>query len=278
MLIDCPGCGKSYHIIKAALGSSGRRVVCPRCDSIWFVAGETDTAPEDALYDAVPPADAEDICLATPIEIELPAADVKRPDRTAAKAARRQTPRQPGFCAGLLCLAISMALIGFRAQAVRLWPPAATAYAAVGLPVNLRGLAFSQFHTVTLNDGQQTVLGVEGAITNLRSHAVSVPPIRFAIRDALGREIYSWSVPAQTPRLGAHATSAFRARLAAPPEAGRDVLVEFAPMPQKTPAKPQLSAWGKVWRFSELAAPASADLIRQSVAFVTQGSGTGAAR
>ncbi len=40
MLIDCPGCGKSYHIIKAVLAPLGRRVACPRCDSIWFVSAE----------------------------------------------------------------------------------------------------------------------------------------------------------------------------------------------------------------------------------------------
>jgi predicted Zn finger-like uncharacterized protein len=37
MLIDCPSCARSYHVSRAALGESGRNVVCQICDTRWYV-------------------------------------------------------------------------------------------------------------------------------------------------------------------------------------------------------------------------------------------------
>ncbi len=47
MLIDCPGCAASYHITKAALSPSGRRVACPRCETVWLA---TPCLPEVAGF------------------------------------------------------------------------------------------------------------------------------------------------------------------------------------------------------------------------------------
>lgn len=246
MLIDCPGCGKSYHIIKAVLAPYGRRVACPRCDSIWFVSQDGYCAPE------VPDDLLEDDLLGTGADIELDAAEGAEPlpsddvARPPLPLERPPQPRGPHWirrsCA---LLALSMALIGFRSQIVQLWPRAATAYIAMGLPVNLRGLALENFHTVAVNDGSRTILGIEGDITNLRAETTKIPVIRLAIRDAQGRTLYSWNVKAQQPKLTANQTLVFRTRLAAPPAEGTEVLVDFVPAPQKTLA----TAWRHVWHF-----------------------------
>jgi hypothetical protein len=139
-----------------------------------------------------------------------------------------------------------MALIGWRTEVVRLWPRAATVYAALGLPVNLRGLALANFHTVTLNQGFQHVLGVEGEITNLRAQTTPLPPIRLAIRDAQGHRLYSWVVVAQKPRLAPGEKLQFQARLAAPPAAGRQVTVDFAPAHGDSFASLWRGAWTRM--------------------------------
>jgi predicted Zn finger-like uncharacterized protein len=254
MLIDCPGCGKSYHIIKAALGSSGRRVACPRCDAIWFVGLDgsanvaapelaEDLAANDLAFTAeISLAAGDYVHFAKPTELVLPPADVKKP-RAAVAITRRRQPS--GLLACVAVVTLGMALIGFRSEMVRLWPRAATAYTALGLPVNLRGLGLENFHTVTLNDGYQSVLGVEGEITNLRAQPIKLPSIRLAIRDGDGRRLYSWVVSAQKPRLAPGETVLFRTRLAAPPAAGRDILVDFTPAPPTALA----ALWRRVWRF-----------------------------
>jgi predicted Zn finger-like uncharacterized protein len=229
MLIDCPGCEKSYHIIKAMLAPAGRRVACPRCDSIWFVSAEGISAAE--APDAANLAYQSDLAAIEDdeaIELDL------MPVETARAVRPLPAPRRSSyFLTGLMVLALSMGLIGFRQGVVKLWPKAETAYAALGLPVNLRGLSLDHFHTIAIKDGTETVLGIEGDITNLRDKTAKIPPIRLAIRDVHGRILYSWIVAAQDPKLGANKTMNFRTRLAAPPQGGKDVLVDFVPEPRQ---------------------------------------------
>jgi len=144
--------------------------------------------------------------------------------------------------AGIGLVLLTMAVIGLRSEIVRIFPRTASIYAALGLPVNLRGLQLEHFHTVTTGAGFRTTLGIEGEIENLRSHMVQIPPIELAIRDAQGRILYSWQVPAPKQRLGPHESFAFRAKLAAPPAGGKDVLIRFAPRPSFTLAE----IWRKV--------------------------------
>lgn len=226
MQIDCPSCRKSYHIIDAVLGSAGRHVVCPCCDAIWFVAADAHAAVGAAT----------DQALSTLPKIAITTAD-RNPHRAEPAALsypsvpeRRLRRALTNICAGAALVVLMMIVIGARAEIVRLWPRAATAYAALGLAVNLHGLALENFHTVVTNDGLQTVLGIEGKIENLRPRATKIPSIQLAIRDKNGHILYSWQVAAPQQSLAAHATFTFRARLAAPPAAGAAVLVRFTPV------------------------------------------------
>jgi predicted Zn finger-like uncharacterized protein len=232
MLIDCPGCTKSYHIIKAALGPNGRRVACPRCDTIWFVTAQ---------------GSANEIAPAMPATIEISAADVnlrtrlKNPSTKAIASPPRPAPLPdarpsflPNLCTGTALLAACMAIIGFRAEMVRLWPPVNAAYAALGLPVNLLGLELRNLHTVSTHDGQQAVLGIEGEIANVGSRETAVPPIELTIRDRDGDVLYSWTAKSQKRRLGVGEIILFRARLAAPPAGAHEILARFAPEAPET--------------------------------------------
>ena len=110
---------------------------------------------------------------------------------------------------------------------MRTIPQLASFYASVGLPVNLRGLAFTG---VTIgrdaHDGVP-VLVVEGTIVNTVATPVEVPRLRFALRNAAGTEVYTWTaVPTQTV-LEPGERLPFRSRLASPPEDGHDVQVRF---------------------------------------------------
>ena len=110
---------------------------------------------------------------------------------------------------------------------MRHFPQTASLYAAIGLPVNLRGLIFEDVKsTGEFHDGV-TVLVVEGTIVNLTRHTLEVPRLRFALRNSAGHEVYAWTaLPAKTT-LGSGNGLPFRARLASPPPDGRDVIVRF---------------------------------------------------
>jgi predicted Zn finger-like uncharacterized protein len=230
MLIDCPGCAKSYHIVKAALGPSGRRVACPRCDTIWFVTADGDPRNYEMTSRMglpgpfeMPGHNVEDAFSGFRMSDTIPA-----PSRPARK--RHWIPSGLGdYLTGAAVVGVGMALVGLRADIVRLLPQSAAAYAAIGLSVNLEGLQLRNLHSFASKNGHETVLGIEGQIVNLRARATEVPPIRLAIRDAGGHELYSWTVTPQRRALNAEETALFRARLVAPPTGSQEILASFAP-------------------------------------------------
>jgi predicted Zn finger-like uncharacterized protein len=149
--------------------------------------------------------------------------------RAALEASRRRFrwPLSRWPTAVLVLLTLNAALIGFRVQVVQRLPQTATLYAAIGLPVNLRGLLFSNVTTEKeANEGVQ-VLVVEGTIANTTAQLAEVPRLRFAVRDEHGHEIYTWTARPPRNELAPGATLAFRSRLASPPPEAHDVLVRF---------------------------------------------------
>ncbi len=147
----------------------------------------------------------------------------------AKQAARRKQRRgRPGLSLAIFALiAAVLGLIGLRKEVVQLAPQTASLYRAIGLAVNLRGLAFEGVKTTREVSEGVTVLVVEGAIVNVTSRTVEVPRLRFGVRNDAGLEIYAWtSVPARTI-LGPGEAVEFRSRLASPPAEARDVVVRF---------------------------------------------------
>ena len=123
-----------------------------------------------------------------------------------------------------------MAAIAFKDGIVRLVPHTAVLFAAIGLPVNLRGLSIAGVHGMLAPDASRTgeLLTLEGRISNMRRTVTSVPYLRVAIRDKSRTELYSWLVPPPKPQLARGETVVFHGSLASPPADGQDVVVSFA--------------------------------------------------
>jgi hypothetical protein len=123
--------------------------------------------------------------------------------------------------------AVAAILLG-RAEVVRTMPETASLFRMIGLPVNLRGLVFAGLEARTeLQDGV-SVLIVDGRIESDSHSTVTVPPLRFALRDAAGADLYAWTVPPDAITLRPGESLPFQARMASPPPSGNDVLVRFA--------------------------------------------------
>ena len=124
-------------------------------------------------------------------------------------------------------LAIVLGALNWRVPMVRHFPQTASLYAAIGLPVNLRGLYFQDVKSRTeIMDGV-SVLVIEGTIVNLTTHTLDVPRLRFGLRSTSGQEVYAWTAQPPQPKLGSGHGLAFRGRLASPPPDGSDVIVRF---------------------------------------------------
>ena len=84
----------------------------------------------------------------------------------------------------LALILLDLGLIGWRSEIVRVVPQTASLYAAVGLPVNLRGLALVDVTTETVTNEGVPVLLIQGRIVSTAKRTVEVPRLRFAIRNA----------------------------------------------------------------------------------------------
>jgi predicted Zn finger-like uncharacterized protein len=173
------------------------------------------TAERDAI---VPLADAT---LGGDIETVAAQRDAKR------RARRRSAMSVPLPAVIMALIAANAILIGWRADVVKVLPQTASLYAALRMPVNLRGLNFENVATTTETHDGVTVLVVEGTIASVSKTMVEVPRLRFAMRNAKGQEIYTWTALPTRSVLAPGETTAFRSRLASPPPDGSDVTVRF---------------------------------------------------
>jgi predicted Zn finger-like uncharacterized protein len=258
MLLTCPSCETSFRVNPEALGPSGRRVRCACCQTSWF-ALPAEAGVEPAMVETpavgvdstdLPAVAADDpISWHEPAESEAPslalddvqAATPEEADEDVAEAeiipARKALPPRPaprkssrkglGVAALAAAGAFAALAIAARATVVRAIPDLAGVYAAVGLPVNFRGLEFRDVRTTSETQDGITVLVIEGEVVNVARHAVEVPRVRLAVLGNGGQELYSWTTLLPRSMLSEDEKVSFRSRLASPPPDGREVLVRF---------------------------------------------------
>jgi hypothetical protein len=191
---------------------------------------EWPAVPQEPIAALHPPA-------AAPVHHDLSPVDAWRGLREASsvRGAHRQAMQRQAYRWSVPSLPIALvalvalhgALIGWRAEVVKVAPQTAPFYAAIGLPVNLRGLTFANVTTITQMHDGVPVLVVEGAIASTALHSVEVPRLRLSVRNGKGHEIYAWTDLPEQSVLAPREILAFRSRLASPPPDARDVMVRF---------------------------------------------------
>jgi predicted Zn finger-like uncharacterized protein len=163
--------------------------------------------------------------------LEHDAADIERlAERRRVRAAARRSKKRmrvPLPVVIILMLFVCGALIGLRKDIVRHVPQMASFYSTIGLPVNLRGLVFNDVKISNETHDGVPVLVVEGVVVSTVNVPVDLPRIRFALRNAAGAEVYSWTTQPSQPVLEPGEALPFRSRLASPPAEGQDLQVRF---------------------------------------------------
>jgi predicted Zn finger-like uncharacterized protein len=163
-----------------------------------------------------------------PEDIETIAA--RRARQASIDRKNRRTPLQRLLSLPALIVALLVILgaaLQTRVAMVRSFPQTASLFAAIGLPVNLRGLIFENVKSSGEFVDGVTVMVVEGTIVNLTGKTLEVPRLRFALRSASGHEVYAWTALPTRTMLTPGEELPFRSRLASPPPDGRDVIVRF---------------------------------------------------
>ncbi len=198
-----------------------------RAESLAAVrAGENDL-PGMIAPSLVPPIEQETAePVAGPREIEDAEDFTAR--RIQMKSRRKKARRSSRWTAVLLVMfAFNVALIGARNEIVRYLPQTASLFSAIGLPVNLRHLDFTNVRIAREKVDGATILVVEGSIVSTARKPVEVPRLRFAARNKAGQEVYTWTLQPDRKILQPGERLDFQSRLASPPNDAHDVLVRF---------------------------------------------------
>jgi predicted Zn finger-like uncharacterized protein len=259
MLIVCPSCASEYAIDPAYLRPAGRKLRCASCREVFFVDAPADEGEDDELNadwaagllgdDAGGDDELQNERDAAAGAISVDAANNRATTRKPGRkkdASRKNAGGQalPGWMASLkasaaripfaLVLAVIVgggtigALLG-RESVVRSVPATALLYELAGLPVNLRGLAISGVTSSLSTEPAGTFLTIEGEIANTTGSDRPVPQITISLWGDTRQTLYSWSIEPPRANLAAGEKTRFRARLVAPPDEARQVLVRFAP-------------------------------------------------
>jgi predicted Zn finger-like uncharacterized protein len=235
MILTCPQCATRYQVEADKFPASGRNVRCSKCGHVWHQLGpmpDPDTEIESREPNASANSDAEStqpsMAAEAPLRPLRPAADETDSDTTRGSLLGRVAIASGWLLLVALVLAIGWTAVVMRDSVATWLPQTSSLYAAVGLPVNPRGMDFTGVaYQKQMEDGQ-IVLAVSGNIVNRSAHELTVPLVRVALFDGDKHELYHWTFVAGVTTLKPGEATRFRTRLSSPPAGTHDLEVRFA--------------------------------------------------
>jgi len=241
MILTCPQCDTRYQADASKFPSAGRNVRCAKCGHVWHQIGpapEPDPEAEIEVQEPVhapPPPEPPSIAAQPRVAAfaPTPVAAVHEAADTPAATPRRPWLGRAAVVGGWvllvgLILVIGVAAVRFRDNVATWLPQTSSFYAAAGLPVNPRGIDFTDVaQQLGTEDGQQ-VLAVTGRIVNRSNHELSVPLVRVELFDMDKHELYHWTFVPGVSTLKPGASAKFRTRLSSPPAGTHDIELRFA--------------------------------------------------
>lgn len=263
MRVTCPNCGSKFKVPDKALGTTGRKLKCGKCEHQWFQKPEAEAPAETAAPKSKAPAKAPEKGKAKPkakpkpppepVEAEEVSADLDtdHPDHEAAPAFEEETfappplgdvsrfrprgkaDRKPKPIALYLLVAtmvlIPAILLLGRSSLVESWPPIALLYDKIGLHVEVdgEGLELRNVYAQRRQEGTITILVVAGEIRNPSDHLASLPALRGAILDSHGDELQTWLFTPDSQLLPPGEVITFTSEFPAPSQNANQVHVAF---------------------------------------------------
>jgi predicted Zn finger-like uncharacterized protein len=187
-------------------------------------------APTDLDAEGPPPAELEEtepVAPSAPLVKDIESVAARRRRSREQRRIRLRWPLSRLQSAMMALIVADAIIVCWRVDFVRAMPQTASFFASIGMPVNLRGLDFDSLTTATEQHDDMPILVVSGNVVNDTADTVTVPHLRFAVRNAAQQEIYSWTAMPSRASLPPGEGISFHTRLASPPPDAHDVLVRF---------------------------------------------------
>lgn len=240
MILTCTSCSTRYYADDAAIGSAGRTVRCAACGFSWFAEPQLELrATAEAPVMRTPEEPAREPLTRERVERLRRAAEQPGPAPSAAAKFRQQQSdrmrRDRARAAvvvwgatGAALAASATGMVMFRQDVAELWPRSASAFAALGLDVNVYGLEFYDLAVERDFSGATPVLVVSGEVRNIGRDDKLVPPVRVSLRDTNSHEILQLVNAITDQPVAAGAAVPFQIRVENPPTEAVDLEATFA--------------------------------------------------
>src|SRR5262249_2877205 len=114
-----------------------------------------------------------------------------------------------------------------RTEVATVFPPAASLYSWLGVPVNTRGFDVKARYSQEVANGVP-VIAISGQITNVTDRELPVPKLDLRVLDTNKRDFYRWRMRRDRRGLGGHESKPFTPRLESPPADTAVIDIRFA--------------------------------------------------
>jgi predicted Zn finger-like uncharacterized protein len=241
MILTCTSCSTRYYADDAAIGPTGRTVRCAACGFSWFAEPQLELRTQAVAKASEVRADDPQPEPLTRERVERlrRAADQPGPAPSAAakfRAQQAERMRRERMRAavvvwgatGAALAASATGMVAFRQDVAEVWPRSASAFAALGLDVNVYGLEFYDLAVERDFDGATPILLVSGEVRNIGRDDKLVPPVRISLRDTRSHEIFELMNVVTDQPIEAGASVPFQIRVENPPEEAVDLEATFA--------------------------------------------------
>jgi len=239
MILTCTSCSTRYYADDAAIGPAGRTVRCAACGFSWFAEPQLElrtTADAPAPRAEAP---AQEPLTRERVERLRRAAEQPGPAPSAAakfraqqaERMRRERTRAAAVvwtATGAALAASATGMVAFRQDVAEVWPRSASAFAALGLDVNVYGLEFYDLAVERAFDGPTPILLVSGEVRNIGRDDKLVPPVRVSLRDTRSQEIFELVNTISDQPIPAGGAVPFQIRVENPPTDAVDLEATFA--------------------------------------------------
>jgi len=241
MILTCTSCSTRYYADDAAIGAAGRTVRCAACGFSWFAEPQLELrmTAEAPAPRATAHAPAQEPLTRERVERLRRAAEQPGPAPSAAakfraqqaERMRRERTRAAAVvwtATGAALAASATGMVAFRQDVAEIWPRSASAFAALGLDVNVYGLEFYDLAVERAFDGPTPILLVSGEVRNIGRDDKLVPPVRISLRDTGSHEIFELVNAITDQPIAAGASVPFQIRVENPPSDAVDLEATFA--------------------------------------------------
>lgn len=232
VVLQCPACGTPEPVSAGAIADRRiHMIVCRNCGETWPARAPDASVPADRAATA----DGSVAPILDAVRRPLVSYAGGRSDPWSAMLAADSrpiaTPRRHGLAAtATVAVLLCAAFLTLRPAAVAAVPDLAGLYAALGLPVNLDGLAIENVVATrsASDEGEPAPLTIAGTLRNIGGGRRSVPPFAVALTDADGRLLHRLTMASPVDAVPDGGSAAFALTVEAAPQQAREVVVSFA--------------------------------------------------